>query len=71
MSGGHSARFGFLFSDLLVIQRVVEHLLHARIAHIEGRVPPSLLFFMLSPLLGQKAALIGTFKRSMQDSRLS
>jgi hypothetical protein len=40
MSGGTTARFGFLFSDLLVIKRVLQHLVNVRIAEIEGGEPP-------------------------------
>lgn len=41
MSGGRSARFGFYFSDLHVIRRVLEDLVRQRAANIEGcEVPP-------------------------------
>src|SRR5216683_3948631 len=50
MNGGRSARFGFRFSDLLIIERVLQHLVQKRRAEIEGTpVPLPPLFWVESP----------------------
>lgn len=56
MSGGRSARFGFLYSDLVVIRRILEHLLQRRVALIDGReLPISPVFHVESTIAPDNA----------------
>ncbi|WAM26893.1 hypothetical protein [Myxococcus sp. NMCA1] len=56
MSGGRSARFGFFFSDLVVIRRIIEHLISNRASVIEGRPQsPSPLFQVESAIIPEQA----------------
>ncbi|WP_140874036.1 hypothetical protein [Myxococcus xanthus] len=56
MSGGRSARFGFLYSDLVVIRRILEHLLQRQVALIEGRqLPTSPIFYVESTIAPDNA----------------